>query len=240
MTVDKSGRVWRWSPGGGSVASLPIGEDGELAQPLRQSSTPARAWTQADRNRHTPHSINPSPDNAFAVAADLGLDKVLVYKLDPSAGTLTANKPPSASTTPGEGPRHFAFHPSGKYAYVINEMDCTVTAFDYDAKRGVLMPKQTVSNLPGDEKVKEGYSTAEVQVHPSGKFVYGSNRGHDTISVFAVNEKDGTLKQIQNVSTEGSTPRPGSASIRPASICWPAIRPRTRSRYSRSMRRRGN
>jgi len=208
VTVDKTGRVAMVANyGGGSVASLPIGEDGKLAP---AASAIQHAGSSVNKQRQEAphaHSINPSPDNAFAVAADLGLDKVLVYKLDPSAGTLTANEPPSASTAPGAGPRHFAFHASGKYAYVINEMDCTVTAFDYDAKRGKLTPKQTVSNLPGDEKVMEGYSTAEIQVHPSGKFVYGSNRGHDTLSVFAVNEKDGTLKQIQNVSTEGSTPR---------------------------------
>jgi len=208
VTVDKSGRVAMVANyGGGSVASLPIGEDGKLVPAASAIQHTGKSVNPGRQEAPHAHSINPSPDNAFAVAADLGLDKVLVYKLDPSAGTLTANEPPSASTAPGAGPRHFAFHPSGKYAYVINEMDCTVTAFDYDAKRGVLMPKQTVSNLPGDEKVKEGYSTAEVQVHPSGKFVYGSNRGHDTISVFAVNEKDGTLKQVQNISTEGSTPR---------------------------------
>lgn len=208
VTVDKTGRVAMVANyGGGSVASLPIGEDGKLAPAASAIQHKGKSVDPARQEGPHAHSINPSPDNAFAVAADLGLDKVLVYKLDPSAGTLTANDPPSASTAPGAGPRHFAFHPSSKYAYVINEMDCTVTAFDYDAKRGVLTPKQTVSTLPGDEKVEEGYSTAEVQVHPSGKFVYGSNRGHDTISVFAVNENDGTLKQIQNVSTEGKTPR---------------------------------
>ncbi len=208
VTVDKTGRVAMVANyGGGSVASLPIGEDGKLAPAASAIQHTGKSVDPARQEAPHAHSINPSPDNAFAVAADLGLDKVLVYKLDPSAGTLTANDPPSASTAPGAGPRHFAFHPSSKHSYVINEMDCTITAFDYDAKRGVLTPKQTVSTLPAGEKVKEGYSTAEVQVHPSGKFVYGSNRGHDTISVFAVNAKDGTLKQVQNVSTEGSTPR---------------------------------
>jgi 6-phosphogluconolactonase len=208
VTVDKSGRVAMVANyGGGSVASLPIGEDGKLAPAASAIQHHGHSVNQQRQEAPHAHSINPSPDNAYAVVADLGLDKLLVYRLDPSAGTLTANDPPSASTAAGAGPRHFAFHPSSKYAYVINEIDCTITAFDYDAKRGVLTPKQTVSTLPGNEKVQEGYSTAEVQVHPSGKFVYGSNRGHDTISVFAVDEKDGTLMQIQNISTEGSTPR---------------------------------
>lgn len=208
VTVDKSGRVAMVANyGGGSVASLPIGADGKLApaasavQHLGKSANPQR-----QEGPHA-HSINPSPDNRFAVAADLGLDKVLVYKLDPATGTLAANSPPSASVKPGAGPRHFAFHPSGKHAYVINEIDCTVTAFDYDAQRGVLTEIQTLSTLPEGEKVEPGYSTAEVQVHPSGKFVYGSNRGHDTISVFAVDEATGKLRQVQNVSTEGKTPR---------------------------------
>jgi 6-phosphogluconolactonase len=208
VTVDKTGRVAMVANyGGGSIASLPIGEDGKLApaasaiQHVGKSANPQR-----QEGPHA-HSINPSPDNRFAVAADLGLDKVLVYQLDPSTGKLAANDPPSVSVKPGAGPRHFAFHPSGKHAYVINEIDCTVTAFDYDAQRGMLTEIQTVSTLPDGEKVEPGYSTAEVQVHPSGKFVYGSNRGHDTITVFAVDEATGKLRQTQNVSTEGKTPR---------------------------------
>lgn len=208
VTVDKTGRVAMVANyGGGSIASLPIGEDGKLApaasaiQHVGKSANPQR-----QEGPHA-HSINPSPDNRFAVAADLGLDKVLVYQLDPSTGKLAANGPPSVSVKPGAGPRHFAFHPSGKHAYVINEIDCTVTAFDYDAQRGMLTEIQTVSTLPEGEKVEPGYSTAEVQVHPSGKFVYGSNRGHDTITAFAVDEATGKLRQTQNISTEGKTPR---------------------------------
>ena len=106
---------------------------------------------------------------------------------------------------PGSGPRHFAFHPSAKYAYVINEMKSTVTAFTYDAAHGVLKEIQTITTLPKD--FTGSSSTAEVQVHPSGKFLYGSNRGHDSIAMFAINEKDGTLKPLGNVSTQGKTPR---------------------------------
>jgi 6-phosphogluconolactonase len=152
------------------------------------------------------HSFNPSPDNRFAVAADLGLDELLVYKFDAVAGTITPNDPPFTKVAPRSGPRHFTFHPNGKKAYAINEISCTVTAFDYDAKKGVLKEIQTTSTLPNDVKVNDDLSTAEVQVHPSGKFLYGSNRGHDTIAVFTI-AGNGTLKLIENVSTEGRIPR---------------------------------
>ncbi len=141
------------------------------------------------------------------MAADLGLDKVLVYRLDPATSKLTANDPPSVSVQPGSGPRHFAFHPGGKRAYVINEILCTLTAFDYDAQAGRLTETQTLSTLPEGVAVKPEYSTAEVQVHPSGKFVYGSNRGHDTIAVFAVDESQNKLRLIENTPTGGKTPR---------------------------------
>ncbi len=117
----------------------------------------------------------------------------------------STNDPPATSLAPGSGPRHFAFHPAGHFAYVINEIHCTVTALDYDAERGVLKELQTVSTLP--EKLQEGYSTAEVQVHPSGKFLYGSNRGHDSIAAFAIDPKNGRLRAIGHQSTEGKTPR---------------------------------
>ena len=141
------------------------------------------------------------------MAADLGLDKVLVYRLDPASSKLTANDPPWTAVKPGSGPRHFAFHASGKFGYVINEILCTVTAFAYDGQRGQLTELQTISTLPEGEKLKPEYSTAEVQVHPTGKYVYGSNRGHDSITVFAVDPVKGTLSTIENKSTLGKTPR---------------------------------
>ncbi len=208
VTVDKTGQVAMVANyGDGSIASLPIGPDGKLSPAASAIQHHGKSVNPQRQEGPHAHSINPAPDNRFAVAADLGLDKVFVYKLDPAAGTLTPNDPPSVSVAPGAGPRHFAFHPSGKHAYVINEIACTVTAFDYDAKDGVLTEIQTLSTLPDGESVRPEYSTAEVQVHPGGRFVYGSNRGHDTITVFAVDEKTGKLSQIQNISTQGKTPR---------------------------------
>jgi 6-phosphogluconolactonase len=151
------------------------------------------------------HSINVAPDNRFAFVADLGLDRVMIYRFDPQRGTLEANNPPWASLAPGAGPRHFAFHPSGRSAYVINEMKSTVTAFAYDANRGSLDEIQTVTTLP--ESFIGNNTTAEVQVHPSGRFLYGSNRGHDSIAVYAIDAETGRLTFVEHESTGGSTPR---------------------------------
>jgi len=206
LVVDRTGKnVLVANYGGGSVAVLPIGADGRVSE--------ATAFIQHQGSSIDPHrqegphahSINLDSGNRFAVAADLGLDKLLVYRFDAAKGTLVANDPPWTSVKPGAGPRHFAFHPSGRYAYVINELQCTVTAFGYDAEHGILKELETVSTLP--EGIKEGYSTAEVQVHPSGKFLYGSNRGHDSIAVFAIDPKTGKPSLVENQSTEGKTPR---------------------------------
>jgi 6-phosphogluconolactonase len=131
----------------------------------------------------------------------------MIYKLESGSAKLTPNDPPFATVPPGSGPRHFAFHPAGKFAYAINEMLCTVTAFSYDARAGALKPIQTVSTLPEGIAVLPGYSTAEVQVHPNGRFLYGSNRGHDTIAVFAIDREKGTLKLVGNEPSGGKIPR---------------------------------
>jgi 6-phosphogluconolactonase len=149
------------------------------------------------------HSINTSPDDRFAIAADLGTDQLLVYRLE--RGTLVPNDPPFTKVAAGSGPRHFAFHPSGRVAYAVEELASNITVFNYDAKHGVLREVQTVSMLA---KEFEGTNaSADVQVHPSGKFVYGSNRGDDTIAVFAVDRSSGKLTPVERVKSGGSTPR---------------------------------
>jgi len=208
VAVDKTGKcalVANYN--GGSVAALPIKEDGSLGE---ATAFIQHTGSSVDKERQEgphAHSINPSPDNRFAIAADLGLDELLVYRLDPAKGTLAPNDPPFAKVNPGAGPRHFSFHPSGKFAYAINEMQSTVTAFSYDAAKGVLQDIQTLSTLPEDYKGKAENSTAEVQVHPSGKFLYGSNRGHDSIAVFSIASGKGTLTAVERVPTTGKTPR---------------------------------
>ncbi len=208
LVVDRSGHtVLVANYGGGSVAALPIGPDGRLGPATSAIQHQGHGIIPDRQKEPHAHSINIDLANRFAVAADLGLDKVLVYRLDPANSKLTPNDPPWATVSPGSGPRHFAFHPGGKFAYVINEIACTITAFAYDAQRGQLSERQTISTLPEGVTVKPEYSTAEVQVHPSGKFVYGSNRGHDSITAFAVDADKGTLRWVDNQSTQGKTPR---------------------------------
>lgn len=206
VVVDPSGRnVLAANYGGGSVVSLPIRDGGKLQEPASFIQHTGSSVNQQRQQAPHAHSINVDATGKFAVAADLGTDKLYVYKLDAKTGKLTPNDPPSVSVEPGSGPRHFAFHPDGRHAYVINELALTVTVFDWNAKTGVLETKQTISTIPGERQ--DGYSTAEVRVHPSGRFVYGSNRGHDTIAVFAVDEKTGKLTVVENESTGGKTPR---------------------------------
>ena len=190
--------------GGGSVAAFPIEPDGQLR--------PASAFVQHEGRSVHPrqvaphaHSINLDAENRFAAVADLGLDKVLIYKLNPSNGWMSPNDPPAVSLKPGAGPRHFAFHPNGQLAFVINELQSTVTSFKYDSERGVLSEVQTVTTLP--EGFEGPNSTAEVVVHPSGRFVYGSNRGHNSIAVFRVDSETGKLAASGHVSSGGETPR---------------------------------
>jgi 6-phosphogluconolactonase len=191
--------------GGGSVASLPIGDDGKLAPPASKIQHEGKSVNPQRQEGPHAHSINLDPANHFAFAADLGLDKVLIYRFDPTTAKLTPNDPAAADVAPGAGPRHFAFHPTGKFAYVINELANTVTAFAYDPDAGKLTEVQTIKTLP-DDFTSDSY-TAEVVVHPSGKFVYGSNRRHDTIAAFQVDESTGKLTAIGHTPTGGKEPR---------------------------------
>ena len=207
IIVDKQGRnVLVANYGSGSAASLPLEENGKL----REAATVVQhKGSGADKGRQEgphAHSINLDSANRFAFVADLGLDHVKVYRFDAEKGTLIPNDPPHATVEPGAGPRHFAFHPDGKHAYVINEMHLTVTAFDYDSERGVLKPIQSISTLPKGYEGK-GLSTAEVQVHPSGKFLYGSNRGQNSIAIFTIDQASGKLTHVGNQGDQIKTPR---------------------------------
>ena len=208
LVVDKAGKnALVANYGGGSVTVLPVKEDGRLGEATSFiQHTGSGVNPQRQKEPHA-HSINLDAANRYAFAADLGLDKVFIYRFDLEKGTLAPNDPPFAKVAPGAGPRHFAFRPKGRFAYVINEMDCTVTAFAYDAQRGELKESQTISTLPQGQAVQPNFSTAEVQVHPSGKFLYGSNRGHDSIVVFKIDEQTGKLSHVENQSTRGKTPR---------------------------------
>lgn len=206
VTVDATGKfVAVANYQSGSFALFPLEDDGRLgeASDFHQHEG-SSVNTERQQGPHG-HSINFDPPNRFAFAADLGIDKVLIYRLDTAAGRLAPHEVPFASVAPGSGPRHFDFHPNGQFAYLINEIGCTVTAFAYDANRGALSEIHTVGTLP--EGFEGRNTTADVHVHPSGKYLYGSNRGHNSLAIFGVNEANGRLTPAGHQSTGGKTPR---------------------------------
>jgi 6-phosphogluconolactonase len=206
LVVDRPGKhVLVANYGGGSASAIPIGTDGRLGEPTAVVRHKGSGPNKGRQEGPHAHSINLDGANRFAFVADLGLDKVLVYRFDAAKGTLTPNDPPAVATAPGAGPRHFAFHPDGKHAYVINELDSTITALSYDPERGVLTKVQTVSTLP--KGYKGNTTTAEVQVHPSGKFLYGSNRGHDSIVTYRIDAKSGELTYVGHQKDGIKVPR---------------------------------
>jgi 6-phosphogluconolactonase len=206
VSVDKSGKnVLVANYGGGSVAVLPIDSDGKLKEASSFVQHKGEVANLKRQGGPRGHSINLSPDNKFAVAADLGLDELIVYKFDAAAGTLTPNDPPFIKLAPMSGPRHFMFHPNGKYGYTNNEISSSVTAMTWDGKKGEFKEIQTISSLPADFPGAKN-STAEIQVHPSGKFLYVSNRGHDSIAAYRI-DSAGKLTSIGHTPTQGQVPR---------------------------------
>jgi 6-phosphogluconolactonase len=206
ISLDRTGRfalVANYD--GGSLAVFALEPGGRIG---RRTALVRHTGHSIDRRRQTrahPHSIIVDPGNHFALAADLGEDRVYVYRFDQDAGGLSPNDPPFASVQLGFGPRHLAFHPNGKWVYVTAEMGGAVVAFNWDPVRGTLGQIQSISTLP------PGYlgvhTTAEVLVHPSGRFLYVTNRGPDTLAAFSINPENGRLTPIENISSQGSMPR---------------------------------
>ena len=190
---------------GGSIAVLPIKPDHSLGDRTGFAQHTGRSVNPERQTRPYAHSIIVDPSNRFALVADLGVDKVFVYRFDAKDGSLTPNDPPFATVKPGSGPRHVKFHPNGKWVYLINELACTVIGFNWDATKGSLTEFQTIATLP------EGFTgtntCAELQVHPNGRFLYGSNRGHDSIVVYAIDQATGKLSLVERVSSQGNWPR---------------------------------
>jgi 6-phosphogluconolactonase len=206
LAVDKTGKyVLLANFMSGSVSVLPIQADGSLGDasdfkqhygssidPDRQQGPHAHAVTLDESNRH-------------AFVPDLGLDRILIYRFDIESGRLEPTEEPGIAVKPGAGPRHLTFHPSGQYAYLINELDSTIIVYKYDSRRGKLLDVQTISTLPQDRR---GANTcADVHISPSGKFLYGSNRGHDSIVIYKIDQTTGRLHCIGHESTRGNTPR---------------------------------
>ncbi|HWE36871.1 MAG TPA: lactonase family protein [Isosphaeraceae bacterium] len=208
LSIDRAGRtVLVANYGGGNLAAIPIGADGRFDESKATDFHKLQGQGPNRQRQEKPHAhwIDLDAADRFAIAADLGTDSLWVFRFDPKKGTLTPNDPPAARVAPGSGPRHFAFHPDGRHGFVNNEMASTVTAFDYDPEKGTLKTLQTLSTLPDGFQGES--STAEIAVHPNGRFLYVSNRGHDSLAIFAIDKESGKLKAIGHTKTGGRTLR---------------------------------
>jgi 6-phosphogluconolactonase len=205
LEVDKTGKcLLAANYASGSVASLPIKADGSLGEPASFFQHSGSSVDPQRQKEPHAHCIVVSPDNKYAFAADLGTDQILCYQLDSVSAKLTPNKPPFARSPAGAGPRHLTFHPNGKRVYAINELANSVTVFDYDGGAGTLTERQTVSTLPDDFK---GTShCADVKISPDGRFLYGTNRGHDSIAAYRIGD-DGKLSLIAIEPSLGKGPQ---------------------------------
>jgi 6-phosphogluconolactonase len=206
LVVDGSGRVVLVANyGSGTVAALPVAEDGRLGEPSSVHSHIGTGPHESRQEGPHAHGIVLDPAQGRAFVADLGADRIFVYDLDAAVARLTPSDPPSVALAPGAGPRHVAFDPAGQHLYSINELDSTVTVLRYDAATGGLEIVESVSTLP------EGFAgeswTAELELSPDGRFLYASNRGHDSLAVFAVDRATGRLTLLGHVSTGGRWPR---------------------------------
>ncbi len=192
------------SYGGGQITSFPIAADGKVGPRASFfTSTGPLGPNTGRQDKPHPHSVTYSPDNRFAYVCDLGRDKILRFRLDPATAKLTPDG--EFATAPGAGPRHSKFSADGHNFYVINELGGTVALYSCDPATGALSPQQSVPTLPEDFKGVN--TTAEIRIHPNGRFVYGSNRGHDSLAVFSRDPADGALTRIQIVSSGGKHPR---------------------------------
>ena len=208
VAVDATGSLLLTAQyGGGSVAAFSLNESGALQERTVLIEHEGGSGVVAGR-QDAPHAhwAGFSPDNRFAFVPDLGLDKVMIYRVDLANATIAPSG--FAEVPAGGGPRHMKFHTNGRWVYVLNELALTVTVFDYDAKSGQMKPKQTIATVPPSDLAKEKFKSAsEIRVHPSGRFVYSANRGHDTITAFRVNQDTGELKVIEIEPVRGATPR---------------------------------
>jgi 6-phosphogluconolactonase len=206
LIADKSGKyVVVVNYFGGAVESFPVKGDGQLGEAASVVRHTGSSVNKERQEAPHPHGVKVSPDSRFAIVADLGIDKLMIHRLSLKDGSLTPNNPPSAELSPGAGPRHLAFSPSGKFVFSVNELNSTVSAFARDLSTGSLRMIQTISTLPKDFKSEN--SGAEIEVSPGGKTLYVSNRGHNSIAVFSIDDTKGTLTPVEHVSTHGKTPR---------------------------------
>lgn len=208
LSTDRTGKVLMSAQyGGGSTAIYPLKEDGSIGPQSKLVKHEGGSGVVPGRqDKPHAHWVGTSPDNRFVFVPDLGMDKVVIYKLDVDGADLTPHG--FGQNPPGGGPRHMKFHTSGKFIYVLNELELSVTVFAYDAEQGTMTPIQTIPTVSEEAKAKETFvSASEIRVHPSGKFVYAANRGHDTITAFLVNQATGKLALIEIEPIRGGWPR---------------------------------
>jgi 6-phosphogluconolactonase len=191
--------------GSGTVVVAPVRPDGSLGDATCVVQHEGSSVNSERQEGPHAHSVNFDPSGRIALACDLGTDQIVPYRFETTSGTLVRTDAPAAKAAPGAGPRHLAFHPNGRLVYVINELDSTIAAYRYDAAQGGLRHIASSPTLP--TSFVGPSTTAEVVVHPSGKWIYGSNRGHDSLAAFAINPASGALRPMGHVSTEGRTPR---------------------------------
>jgi len=206
ITLDHTGRyVLVANYNGGNIAAFALRPDGSIGDWTAFDQHTGKSVHPGRQTKAYAHAIVLDPTNRFALVPDLGVDKLYIYRFDEKTGALTPNNPAFAAIAPGSGPRHVRFHPNGHWVYLINELASTIAAFTWDSVHGTLTPLQTVTTLPADFS---GTSTcAELEVHPNGRFLYGSNRGHDSLAVFAIDQTSGLLTPVEHVASGGKTPR---------------------------------
>ncbi len=206
LVVDSTGRwVLVANYSSGNVVSLPIEDHGALGEPASVVQHEGSSVNEKRQKGPHAHCIQLDPANKFAFSADLGIDQIRIYRFGGWAGVLQSNDPSNVKLPPGSGPRHLAFHPGGRHVFVINELLSTLATFQYDPAKGSLKAAHSLSTLPPD--FTGANTTAEVVVHPSGRFVYGSNRGHDSIAAFRFREAESKLEWIGATPSGGKTPR---------------------------------
>ncbi|HYP16636.1 MAG TPA: lactonase family protein [Opitutus sp.] len=206
VSLDQTGRyAFVANYNGGNIAAFSLRADGGIGDWTAFVQHRGRSVHPERQTRPYAHAIVIDATNRWVLVPDLGVDKLFVYRFDAATGSLTPHNPPAADIAPGSGPRHVRFHPNGRWVYLINELASTITVFDWNAADGALTERQTTSTLPAEFK---GHSTcAEIEIHPNGRFVYGSNRGHDSLAVFAIDEASGHLTALEHVPSGGQTPR---------------------------------
>lgn len=206
VSVDPQGRfVYVSNYSGGNLSVFAIGEDGQVSEAVDVVEHEGSSINEHRQNAPHVHSVIPSVDGRFIYVSDLGIDRIMIYEVNPSTGELRTADNPYVQNTPGAGPRHFTFHPNGQFAYSLEELTSTVAVFDVDPETGGLIKSQRVDMLP--EEFDGDNTAADIHMSPDGRFLYASNRGHDSLVIYEVDPDNGQLHYVEHEGTRGAHPR---------------------------------